>query len=125
MPNVDRLTLAGMVFQGRHGVLEHERAEAQRFVVDVEMSVDAAAAASDDDITRTVDYAAVFEAVRRVVEEESHRLIETLAEAIARALLVGFPLGEVEVRVRKPDAPLPGTFDYVEVAIRRSAPAQG
>ena len=125
MPNNDRLTLAGMVFEGRHGVLEQERTDAQRFVVDVEMSVDAAAAASHDDVSETVDYAAVFEAVRRVVEEESHRLIETLAEAIARDLLVSFPLGEVEVRVRKPDAPLPGPLDHVEVAIRRSAPAQG
>ena len=120
----DRLTLAGMAFRGRHGVLEHERTDPQPFVVDVEMSIDAAAAASRDDLADTVDYAAVFDCVRRVVEDESHRLIETLAETIARELLVRFPLGEIEVRVRKPDATLPGPFDYVEVAVRRSGPAQ-
>ncbi len=125
MAERDRLTLSGMVFHGRHGILEHERTDAQRFVVDVEMSVDAAAAASRDELAETVDYAVVFASVQRVVEEESHRLIETLAETIARELLVRFALREVEVRVRKPDAPLPGPFDYVEIAVRRSAPPQG
>ena len=125
MASGDRLTLAGMVFHGRHGVLDEERREPQRFVVDVEMVVDAAAAAANDDLTATVDYAGVFECAREVVETESHRLIETLAERIATEVLSRLALEEVTVRVRKPDAPLPGPFDHVEIAIRRRRSAQG
>ncbi|MFN2484132.1 MAG: dihydroneopterin aldolase [Candidatus Limnocylindria bacterium] len=119
MPQADRLTLTGMVFRARHGVLPEEHVEPQRFVVDVELSVDAAAVAARDEVSAAVDYREVFEAVRGLVEDASHRLIETLAESIAGELLRRFPVEEVEVRVRKPDAPLPGPFDHVEIAIRR------
>lgn len=125
MTGADRLTLAGMAFVGRHGVPDDERGAPQRFEVDLAMVVDAAAAASSDELSATVDYAAVFERVRSVVEERSYRLIETLAEAVAREVLEGFALSEVEVRLRKPDAPLPGTFDHVEIAIRRQATGWG
>ena len=123
MTQPDRLTLAGMTFLGRHGVLPEEQVEAQRFVVDVEMSVDAAAIAARDEVSAAVDYREVFDAVRALVENESHRLIETLAESVARALLRRFALDKVTVRVRKPDAPLPGPFDYVEIEITRSSAA--
>lgn len=119
MDQHDRITLAGMSFTGRHGVLEAEQAEAQLFVVSVEFPVDAARTARTDDLDSTVDYAAVFECVREVVEERSYRLIETLAEAIAAELLERFPIGAVAVRLGKPKAPLPGAFDNVEISIQR------
>lgn len=119
MEQHDRITLAGMTFVGRHGVLEAEQAEAQPFVVSVEFPVDAAATAQTDDLDTTVDYAAVFESVREVVEERSFRLIETLAETIAAELLERFPIATVGVRVGKPKAPLPGAFDHVEISIQR------
>ena len=117
---MDRITLAGMTFSGRHGVLEGEQAEAQPFVVSVDFPVNAARAARADELGATIDYAAVFDCVRDVVENRSYRLIETLAEAIAAAVLERFAVSEVEVRLRKPRAPLPGVFDHVEITIRRT-----
>lgn len=115
----DRITIEGMTFIGRHGVLEGEQAEGQPFVVSVDYPVDAAAAARSDELGSTVDYAAVFDCVREIVEERSYRLIERLAEAIAGELLARFPVADVRVRVRKPEAPLPGDFEHVEISIRR------
>ena len=47
-------------------------------------------------------------------------LIETLAERIAADVLADQPaLEAVTVRVRKPRAPLPGTFAWAGVEIRR------
>ena len=122
---LDRITLAGMSFSGRHGVLDVEQTEPQPFVVSVTFPVDAERVAFTDALGDTVDYAAVFESVRRVVEERSYRLIETLADSIASALLEYFSLPEVEVRVRKPKAPLPGAFEHVEISVvrRSSRPA--
>ena len=120
MDRRDRITLAGMTFIGRHGVLDAEQTDAQPFVVTVSYPVDAARAARADDLDSTVDYSAVFDCVREVVEERSYRLIETLAEAIAAAVLERVPVSDVEVLLRKPEAPLPGTFDHVEISIRRS-----
>ena len=64
----DRIVLAGMVFQARHGVLDWEKSTAQRFEVDVELVLDVQPAGLDDDLTRTVDYRGVYRVVQQVVE---------------------------------------------------------
>jgi dihydroneopterin aldolase len=77
-----------------------------------------------DDLADTVDYSAVFTRVADIVQGSSFRLIEALAGAIVEAVLESQPLVEsIEVRVRKPQAPLPGTFETVEVILRRDRTA--
>jgi 7,8-dihydroneopterin aldolase/epimerase/oxygenase len=120
----DRIILHDMVFLGRHGVLEQEQREAQPFHVDVELNLDLQPAGMDDDLTRTVDYGVVFETCRSIVESTSFRLIEALAEAIALELLADFPILEVTVRVRKPNAPIEGTLAYAGVEIQRRPSAR-
>jgi dihydroneopterin aldolase len=116
----DRIVLAGMAFQARHGVLDWEKSTAQRFEVDVELVLDAQPAGLADDLTRTVDYRGVDRAVRRVVESKTYNLIEALAEAIAHEILgEQLQVDEVVVRVRKPEVRLDGPLDYVGVEIRR------
>jgi 7,8-dihydroneopterin aldolase/epimerase/oxygenase len=116
----DRIVLAGMVFLARHGVNAWEKVEDQRFEVDVELGLDTAPAAAGDDLALTVDYRGVRETTRRVVEETTLELIESLADRIARELLVADQrVGEVVVRVRKPDVDLGGPLDYAGVEVRR------
>jgi 7,8-dihydroneopterin aldolase/epimerase/oxygenase len=116
----DRISLANMVFQARHGVAEWEKVEAQRFEVDVELVVDVQPAGLEDDLARTVDYRGVYDTTRQVVESTTFNLIEALAEAIAHEVLGGHPLAEeVVVRVRKPEVRLGGPLDHAAVEIRR------
>ena len=116
----DRIVLAGMTFQARHGVADWEKVELQRFDVDVELVLDVQPAGLDDDLTRTVDYSAVYPVIRQVVESTTFNLIEALAEAIAHEVLGGHPqVEEVIVRVRKPEVRLGGTLEYAGVEIRR------
>ncbi len=117
----DRIVLHNMVFQGTHGVLEQEQREPQPFHLDVELAVSLQQAGVDDDLARTVDYGRVFEVCRQIVESTRFHLVEAIAEAIAHEVLAEFgPVTEVTVRVRKPQAPIEGTFDWVGVEIRRS-----
>lgn len=115
----DRIVLHDMVFQGRHGVFEHEQLERQPFHVDVELFLDLQPAGLEDELAKTVDYGAVFETCRSIVESTSFRLIEAIAEAIAHELLADFPVAEVTVRVRKPNLPIEGTLAWAGVEIRR------
>ena len=118
----DRIVLSKMVFEGRHGVTDGERAKAQPFEVDVEIHLDTRAAGLADDLSKTVDYADAFEICRSVVEGPSHRLIEAIAEEIAQKLLArseSLGASEVVVRVRKPRVALPGSIDAAMVEIRR------
>ena len=116
----DRVVLAGLEFLARHGVNDREKVEPQRFEVDLELGFDVRPAALADDLAKTVDYRGVYDTTRRVVEENTFDLIETLAEAIARDVLDGnAAVDEVTVRVRKPDVELGGPLAYAGVEIRR------
>jgi 7,8-dihydroneopterin aldolase/epimerase/oxygenase len=123
--HTDRLSLLGMRFLGRHGVLPEEKVTAQPFEVDLILHADLADAVERDDLAATVDYAALFDVVRAIVEGTSRDLIEGLAGAIASAVLAATPpeiVEAVEVRVRKPEAPIDGSFDTVEVSTLRRRP---
>jgi 7,8-dihydroneopterin aldolase/epimerase/oxygenase len=116
----DRILLHNMVFEGHHGYYDHERATAQPFEVDVELRLDLHPAGIDDDLEKTVDYGKVFAVARQIVESTQLRLLEAIAEAIAREVLAGFPaVEEVSVRVRKPKVQLGGRLDYSGVEITR------
>jgi len=115
------IRLRGMRFYGYHGALAAERELGQRFEVDVELALDLRPAGQSDDLARTVNYAAVYDDVRRVVEGPPCRLIEALAERIAAHVLADYPpVLAVAVRVRKPAAPVAGILETVEVEIERS-----
>jgi len=109
----------GLVFSGYHGVLPQEKRISQKFMVDLDLYLDLREAAGKDDLSLTVNYNEVFHEVRKIVENESYNLIETLAENIAEVVLAEFPVQEVEVTVYKPDAPVQGTFKYFAVKIKR------
>jgi 7,8-dihydroneopterin aldolase/epimerase/oxygenase len=115
----DRILMANMQFQGRHGVYDYERLNPQRFEVDLELVKDLQPAGLEDDLEQTVDYGKVFDAVRQIVESTSYRLLEALAEAISHELLADFSIDEVTVRVRKPEVRLSGPLDYAGVEIVR------
>jgi dihydroneopterin aldolase len=116
----DRIRLQGLAFFGYHGNIPSEAEFGQRFFVDLELRMNAGKAAKSDQLEDTIDYSSVYQAVRALVEKERFNLLETLADRIARAILDGFPLVEsVTVEVRKPQAPLPGIFDEVSVAVER------
>jgi dihydroneopterin aldolase len=118
----DRVYLTNMVFPGRHGVGDQERASAQPFEIDVEVVRDLAPAGRADDLSLTVDYGEVFRICRAVVEGPSKHLLESLAEEIAERVLALGPepgASEVVVRVRKPAVPLAGMLDHAGVEIVR------
>lgn len=123
----DRLSVIGLRFDARHGVHDWEKERPQPFEVDLVLHANLAAAAKRDDLSATADYGALVDLVREIVLGPSCDLIEALAGAIADGVLAATDPGvvtAVEVRVRKPQAPLDVPFDTVEAALtrRRLAP---
>ena len=116
----DRIALTGIRVRAHHGVFEFERVEGQEFVIDVAVAVDLAAAASGDDLERTVHYGELAEAVAAAVERDPVDLIETVAERVAGVALGWAAVDEVEVTVHKPQAPISVPFTDVAVTIVRS-----
>jgi len=120
------IELCGIVLHGRHGVLDWERREGQRFLVDVELDLADEAAARSDRIEDAVDYRAVVARVREVSDARAYHLLEAFASALADALLAELPVVAVRVRVRKPDVVLDPPVEHAAVSVeRRRVPGAG
>ena len=113
------IELHGIELHGHHGVLEHERQEGQRFLVDLDLEVAETTAAETDRIEDAVDYRDVVASVVEVWDARAYTLLEALASALADALLDRFPLVRVRVRVRKPDVELERPVDHAAVVVER------
>lgn len=109
-----------MTFFAYHGALAAERELGQRFVVDVEMALDLRPAGESDELAHTVNYGAVYDTVRTIVEGPPCNLIETVGERIAARILEGYEaVEEVRVCVRKPEVAIKGVLAAAEVEIVR------
>ena len=111
-----------MSFYGYHGDVPAERELGGRYAVDLEIGMDLSPAAQSDDLSAAVDYVHVYQLVREVVEEQQHRLLEAVAEAIAGRVLELPRVEEVKVRVGK-TPPVRGAFGEFAVEITRPAVA--
>jgi len=117
---MDKLTIKNMELYGYHGVHESERINGQSFFIDAEMKVKLFRACATDKLEDTVDYTKVYDIITNINECNKFRLIEKFADRICREILFRFEnVQEITVRVRKPDAPMEGEFDYVEVEMKR------
>ena len=116
---MDRIVISGLRELGVHGVLPEEQVRPQPFEVNVELLVDTTTAGESDELTDTVDYAAVCEAVSRVVSSEQFRLLERLAARIAEVCRADPRVEGVVVEVRKLHPPVRAMLDHVAVRIER------
>ena len=115
----DRIKLTGIEVFAFHGVLTEEQERGQIFVVDVELSLDLADAASSDDLSSTVHYGELAQAVHDRVKDERWDLIERVAGRVADLVLEDSRVEGVEVTIHKPSAPIDVPFSDVAVTISR------
>lgn len=100
------------------GVEDSEREKPQRLSINITLWPHHRLEDLQDDVTRTVDYSKVCQETKRLVAEQSPKLIETLADRIAAHLLKTFAIQTAKVEVRKfvlSDAA------YTSVIVTRSA----
>jgi dihydroneopterin aldolase len=112
------IRLANCAFFARHGLHDAEEFLGQRFFVDAELLVRPTAPLEADEMESTVDYGVAFQVIEAIVTGRRRFLIEALATEVARALCARFPqIVETTITVRKPNAPVPGVLDHVEVTV--------
>jgi dihydroneopterin aldolase len=123
---MDRMLLKRMVFFGYHGVYPEENKLGQKYIVDLDLSMDLSRAAQSDDVEDTVNYAEIHSLVKGIVEGQPVKLIETLCEKIASTLLGTYTsIIKATVSVTKPNPPFDITFDGVTVEFRRQRDPRG
>ncbi len=113
------VSLKNSVFYAHHGVMKEEHRIGGRYEVDVVMDLHFDEAAAEDDLSKTVDYEAVYSQVRSIITTNNFYLIERLAYLIAHEVLQGHDVVEsVVVTVRKPNPPVGGPCDHAEAVYR-------
>jgi dihydroneopterin aldolase len=116
VPSPDRrrleITLAGMRFHARVGVLAHEREIAQPLELDLTVR-------RGDDAADVLDYRSLYAIVREAVAGEPIEYLESLAEVIVSAVSRLEGVQHVRVAVRKPHVALGGPLSYAEIVLER------
>ncbi len=97
----DEIHIEGLEISLHIGVPEEERAAPQRLRFNLTLWPAGGMNRLGDDLERTVDYAAVCEAVKRFVELRRDKLIETMADGLALHLLEEFRIRRITIELRK------------------------
>lgn len=100
----DRVYIRDLRIDTFIGIYDWEQRVRQTISIDLEMAADIAAAAAQDDISATPDYAAISQRLIEYVENQHFQLIETLAEQLAQLLLDEFELTWLRLCLGKPGA---------------------
>jgi dihydroneopterin aldolase len=110
-----KIRLNNMIFYAHHGYYQAERELGQKFQVDMELTSDLTKAVQSDDLKDTVNFEAVYQTVHHIFSSYKFTLLETLADRISLEVIEKFPVDSVLIRVRKPNVPLNGFMDNVEI----------
>lgn len=117
----DTIFITGVVIHARHGVMEHETAIGQRFIVDLELSADLSESSRTDRLADTVSYSSVVAIASAAFKDANYKLLERAAGAVADAVLAAFArIDAVRVTVHKPHAPIAAIFEDVGVILTRT-----
>ncbi len=105
-----RMFIRDIVLAASIGVHAHERGTRQRVRINVELAVlddgvqnVSRPAVGADDLTRVVDYEAIFNRICAITQAGHVQLVETLAERLAETCLIDPRVRRVLVRVEKLD----------------------
>ena len=118
---MDRIYIDDLKIFAHHGVFSSENIKGQNFYVNVTLFLDTEKAGTEDDLSLTVNYAEIRALIEKTMTENTYKLIETAAHAAAAAILRSSSLiSEVEIEIRKPEAPIDAQVRSVSVKIGRS-----
>jgi dihydroneopterin aldolase len=115
------ITLRGMRFHVRVGVLPHEHEIAQPLEVDV--TVWRACTTAARPAAAVLDYRTLYDAAARAVAADRLAYLEDVAADLADRALVLDDVERVRVAVRKPHVALAGPLEFAEVVLERTRDA--
>ena len=125
MTDRDSISLKGMRFHTRVGLLPHEQRIPQPLELDLTVWLSLRRVGETDSARNLLDYRELYEVVSDTVGGSHHRLLEALCEKIAARALKLPGVVRVRVAARKPHAPIDGPLDFVEVLLERDGESHG
>lgn len=116
----DEIRIEGLEVFAHHGVYPSETKNGQTFIVNATLYTDISKAGLTDQLELSTDYGDVCQFITDWMQKNTCKLLEAVAEKLAKAVLLKYNLiSEVDLEIRKPDAPIDLPFGCVSVKIRR------
>lgn len=120
---MDKIFLRELEVPAVIGIWDWERRIEQTVRLDLEFATDVRAAAAEDSIDAALNYKDIAKRIIAFTSESRFDLVESLAEAVARIVVIEFDVPWVRVSVAKPGA-IEGSRE-VGVLIERSTSDYG
>ena len=121
---MDTLRISAIRAWGYTGYFDAEQELGQWFEVDLEITLDLSRTGEDDELAHTLNYAAVIERVKALVQSSRFRTIERLNSRLCEAVLAFPEVREVRCSLTKVAAPIAGFDGRVTIEmVRRRADA--
>ena len=118
---MDEIRIQGLEIFARHGVYPEENRLGQKFIVSVCLYTDTRKAGLTDNLEDSVNYGEVCCHITDFVQKHTYKLLERVAELLARELLLTYPaVRKTDLEIRKPWAPVGLPLETVSVAVSRS-----
>ena len=109
--------LRGVRFYAFHGVMPQERKVGGEFLVDLRVGYPIEAAMQSDDVTNTLNYAELYQLVKREMDIPS-QLLEHVAGRITRQISEQFPqVSSIDLKITKVNPPMGADCDGAGVEV--------
>ena len=117
---MDKILIRGLRIFAFHGVNPEEKEDGQFSTIIKRDFLDLREPCETDRLETTVSYAKIIKTIRRVMQSGKNDLLEFTAQQVINAIFAEYPLvQQVEIRLKKPNAPIRADFDYVAVELIR------
>lgn len=117
---MDEIRIDNLEVYAYHGVYPEENEQGQEFYVNAILYTDTRKAGLADELDLSTNYGEVCHFITEWMRKHTCKLIETVAENLAREILLRFSLvKEIAIEIRKPEAPVGLPFESVSVRIQR------
>ena len=117
---MDKIQIKNLEIFANHGVFPEENKLGQKFVISATLYTSTRKAGKTDDLTASIHYGEVSQFITKFVQEHTWKLLETVVEQLAEAMLLNIPhLEKVELEIKKPWAPVGLPLETVSVSIER------
>jgi len=117
---MDEIRIENLEVYAYHGVYEEENRMGQPFFINMVLYSSLREAGKTDALEKSTNYGEVCHFVNDWMKAHTVKLIETVAEELAKGILHKFPLiDSLDIEVRKPEAPVGLPFDCVSVKLHR------
>lgn len=114
------IIIKGIQLNALCGITDIEQSQPQPILVDLSLRCHNEPAFKSDQLTDTVDYAAITQCVRNAGESQAFALLEALTEHLCQALFQHFPLTHLKIWARKIRAPIEEFSGSVGIRLIRS-----